>query len=322
MALIVFILLIVLAFFGWRYYQRHPMFGATPSGTERRYYRQFPNYRKGRFRNLEFTRVDNSWQTLLKGFSEYYWSKDLRPKQPLPVVAPEENPRVTDPEEVYLTWYGHSALRLETEGLTLLIDPMLGNWIGPVPLLGHRFRKASPPDLSAFDRIDAILITHDHFDHLDLYSIERLRQSTQRFIVPQGVAAHLRRWGVPGEKIDELNWWESVRLGSLDITFAPARHFGGRSFADINRSLWGSYVLRSTTRSLYLGGDSGYGQHFQDIGRRLGPFDLVALDSGQYHAKWRYIHMTPEEALQAWKDLQGKLLLPIHWGAFSLSTHA
>ena len=305
----------------WWYDHRHPIYGTIPDRETRYSYRNISNFRRGRFHNEEFTKVDTTWRTLLNGLVEYFRSHDLRPPHPLPAVKNALGRIETSPAENFLTWFGHSALRLESSGQTLLIDPMIGPWVGPVPFLGHRFPVEYLPKANELGSINAILITHDHFDHLDYASMQALRPYTDRYIVPKGVGAHLRAWGIPGERITELSWWETTEQGPLQIHFTPARHFGGRTLASRKRSLWGSYVVQTPTARVYFGGDSGYGQHFRTIGSQLGPFDLTTLDCGQYHPLWKAIHMTPEEAWQAHLDVRGKLLLPIHWGSFSLSTH-
>lgn len=305
----------------WWYYHRHPMYGAIPDRDTRARYEAIPNFRRGRFHNNEFTKVNTDWRTLAGGLLQYFRSRDLRPRYPLPTVKTTLGRIETSSEENYLTWFGHSALRLESSGHTLLIDPMIGPWVGPVPFLGHRFPMEYLPKAHELGSIDAILITHDHFDHLDYASIQALRPYTDRYIVPKGVGAHLQSWQIPEDRITELSWWEQIELGPLRIHFTPTRHFGGRTLATRKRSLWGGYVVETPMARLYFGGDSGYGKHFREIGERLGPFDLTTLDCGQYHPLWKSIHMTPEEALQAHEDLRGKLLLPIHWGSFSLSTH-
>lgn len=314
------LLLLAATAYVW-YYHRHPMYGVVPDRDMRSSYEEVPNFRRGRFHNSEFTKVDTSWRTLLDGLLEYLRSRDLRPRAPLRTVKHTLGRIDTSEAEAYVTWFGHSALRLETNGQTLLIDPMIGPWVGPIPFLGSRFPvdyRLKGSDLGA---IDAVLITHDHFDHLDYASIQMLRPFVDRYIVPLGVGAHLLAWGIPADRITEMAWGDTTWQGPLDIHFTPARHFGGRTFASRKRSLWGSFVLQAPRHRLYFGGDSGYGNHFKEIGDRFGPFDLTTLDCGQYHPLWKSVHMTPEEALLAHADLRGKLLLPIHWGGFSLSTH-
>jgi L-ascorbate metabolism protein UlaG (beta-lactamase superfamily) len=227
-----------------------------------------------------------------------------------------------DDSEHYLTWFGHSALRLESKGKCILLDPMLGDWVAPIPFLGHRFPYAKSPANQQFSQIDLVLYSHDHYDHLDRTTVLRIDQKVKRYLVPMGVGIHLRAWGIDESKIMEIDWWETISIDEIDYTFAPARHFSGRSPGQRNKSLWGSYAIRlDGSTNIFFGGDSGYGKHFKMIGERLGPFDLTMLDCGQYHKRWKNVHMHPEEAIIAHRDLKGGQLLPIHWGGFSLSNH-
>ncbi|HYH55177.1 MAG TPA: MBL fold metallo-hydrolase, partial [Anseongella sp.] len=222
-----------------------------------------------------------------------------------------------------VTWFGHSSYLIQAEGLNILVDPVFSRrvsfaqYIGPSAYPGSMI--VSVKDLPA---IDAVIISHDHYDHLDYGTILQLREKVKAFYVPLGVGSHLAYWGVPDENITELDWWDSVdALGSLKLTAAPARHFSGRGFTR-NKTLWASFVLEMEGYKLYLGGDSGYDRHFREIGDKFGPFDLVILENGQYNPQWPFIHMMPEETVQASLDLRGKVLLPVHWGKFTLAVHA
>ncbi len=168
---------------------------------------------------------------------------------------------------------------------------------------------------------DMVLITHDHFDHLDYETILKLKSRAKHFYTSLGVASHLVSWGVDREKITELDWWEEAsQVEGIKWIAAPARHFSGRTFKR-NRTLWSSFILETSGYRIYLGGDSGYDTHFKEIGERYGPFDLALLECGQYNPLWANIHMMPEETVQAALDLKSKLLLPVHWGKFTLSLH-
>lgn len=276
----------------------------------------------GSYRNLDKTPIKEDFSSLLGDLYGYLKATNTQPSKPLPIAVANTNSMV-DPTKDYLTWFGHSALRLETAGKTLLLDPMLGEWVAPVPFLGHRFPYKDYHPVSEIGDVDLVVYSHDHYDHLDYDTFLALKDRVKHYLVPIGVGAHLREWGVPAEEITELDWWESAELAGCDFTLTPARHFSGRATGTRNKSLWGGFAIRtSLDHHLFFGGDSGYGRHFKEIGKRLGPFDVTMLDCGQYHDRWKNVHMLPEEALRAHADLGGVSLLPIHWGAFSLSDHS
>ncbi|WP_048745111.1 MULTISPECIES: MBL fold metallo-hydrolase [Paenibacillus] len=244
-----------------------------------------------------------------------------KPAAALPIdrVDPAE---FTGSDETSIVWFGHSTFLLHMEGQTLLVDPMLGRAPSPFPLFGgKRFSGRPPLDAEQLPPLDAVLITHDHYDHLDYGTVKRIKDKVGRFFVPLGVRAHLIRWGVDPDKIEELGWWDTAALGGLQLACTPARHFSGRRGVDQNATLWCSWVVRGRHKSVFCSGDSGYGPHFKEIGDRYGPFDVAMMECGQYDASWEAIHMMPEQTVQAHLDVQANLLIPIHWGAFTLALH-
>ena len=297
-----------------------PQFGAGLEEMKRDDYRGTTAWKMGRFRNLDKTRLQEDLRSLLGDLMGYLKAKNTMPSAPLPVAVANVLDR-PDPDRDYVTWYGHSAVRIETAGKTLLIDPMLGEWVAPVPFLGHRFPYREYHPLEQLGDIDLMLFSHDHYDHLDYDTLMALKDRTKAYLVPLGIGAHLRAWGIPDDRITEIDWWQTVTLAGMRFTATPARHFSGRSPSTRNKTLWCGFVIETGRHRIYFGGDSGYGRHFNQIGERLGPFDLNLLDSGQYHDRWKNVHMQPEEALRAHRDLGGGRLLPIHWGGFSLSDH-
>ncbi|PPK85906.1 L-ascorbate metabolism protein UlaG (beta-lactamase superfamily) [Neolewinella xylanilytica] len=297
-----------------------PQFGASLAEMKQNDYQGTTAWKMGRFRNIDKTKLQEDLRSLMGDLLGYLKAKNTQPTEPLPVAEAGERTH-PDPDTDYLTWYGHSAIRLETGGKTLLIDPMLGEWVAPVPFLGHRFPYEDYHPLKHIGTIDLIMFSHDHYDHLDYDTLMAVKDRTQAYLVPLGIGAHLRSWGIAADKITEIDWWETVKIQGLTITATPARHFSGRSPATRNKTLWCGFVIQTAKQKIYFGGDSGYGRHFQEIGQRFGPFDLTMLDSGQYHDRWKNVHMQPEEALRANRELGGKQLLPIHWGGFSLSDH-
>jgi len=298
-----------------------PQFGAGAGAMKYVKEQRSVAWKMGSFRNLDKTPLQEDLGSLFGDLVGYIKAKNTQPTEPLP-VSPGGHQIVVDDGNDYLTWYGHSALRLETGCKTILLDPMLGEWVAPVPFLGHRFPYKDYTPLEDFHEIDLIVYSHDHYDHLDYDTLILLKDKTAAFLCPLGLGAHLVEWGISRNRITELDWWQSADLAGCTFTATPARHFSGRSPGTRNKSLWASFAIKTKDHNLYFGGDSGYGRHFTQIGERLGPFDLTMLDSGQYHDRWKNVHMQPEEALRAHRELRGDTLLPIHWGAFSLSDHA
>lgn len=221
------------------------------------------------------------------------------------------------------TWFGHSSFLIETGGKKILLDPVFGKYAAPHPWLGReRFNEEMPIDIKSLPAIDAIIISHDHYDHLDYPSIKELKEKVGKFFVPLGVGNHLRRWEVPEEKIVEMDWWQEQPLENVEIVFTPSRHNSGRGISDQSATLWGSWIIQTDSTKIYFSGDGGYGKHFKEIGAKYGPFDLALMECGQYNKNWAGMHMMPEETAQASKDVQAELVIPVHWGSFVLATHS
>jgi L-ascorbate metabolism protein UlaG (beta-lactamase superfamily) len=283
------------------------------------------NYLDGAFRNPVETSVSSegssSWRTGL----EWFTSKAERvPASPIPVDRIDPAQLGTAGDEVLRAWWlGHSSVLLEVDGALVLTDPVFARRASPLPGMGpRRFSDELPITAEELPPLDVVLISHDHYDHLDLEAIRALKDKVGAFHVPLGVGAHLERWGVPAEQIVELDWWEDTTVGGLTLTLTPSRHFSGRRGIDGMQTLWGGWVVQGPHHRVYFSGDSGYWDGFADIGRRLGPFDLTLMECGAYNDGWASIHMTPEQTAQAHQDLGGGVLLPIHWGRFNLSLHA
>ena len=278
-------------------------------------------FQKRKFQNELPTPLNIPFRNYFSLAAEYFkGGKNRRPKERLPVVPLKFEGRKL--EQTQLTWFGHSAILLEIDGKTILIDPMLSERPSPVPFTAKpRFCPDLPAKICELPHIDLILLSHDHYDHLDYKTIRELHERTDRFIMPHGVGIHLRRWGVDAQKIEEYGWWDEVKMGSLQFTCVPARHFSGRGFLDRFTTLWCGWTIQGATDNIYFSGDSGYGPHFQQIGERLGPFDFAMLECGQYHEDWKNIHMLPEESARAGRDVGARCAMPIHWGAFELALH-
>jgi L-ascorbate metabolism protein UlaG (beta-lactamase superfamily) len=305
----------------------YPPFGGRPSAErlQRRRRSKFYDEKRRRFAYPLPTPMSMSAKDTLGVVREMIAGQPKdRPARPIEVAAYEPQQPAADGEtRARVTWFGHSAVLIETDGKTLFIDPMLGRSPSPVPAIGgRRFSNRLPAQIEELPWLDAVILSHDHYDHLDYGTMKRMQRLVGHFYVPLGVAAHLERWGVEAGRITECDWWEETQLGGILLACTPARHFSGRSLGDRDATLWCSWVIRSREASIFFSGDSGYGPHFEEIGAKYGPFDLTCMECGQYDERWALIHMRPEETVAAHQDVRGGLLLPIHWGAFKLALHA
>ncbi len=300
-----------------------PEFGAKSEGLRLEKIKSSENFKNGKFQNLTETDVSGD-MNYTKTLSEYFTKGNKVPDWSIPVnkISSETISKTSD-STTKITWFGHSALLLEIDGKKIFLDPMLGDVPAPHPFLGSkRFNDTLPLAIENIPNLDAVLISHDHYDHLDYGSIKKLKDRVGHFYVPLGVGAHLISWGVPEEKITEMDWWESTIFSGVQLTATPSRHFSGRGFTDRFSTQWSSWVIKGKKDNIYFSGDSGYDSHFKEIGDKFGPFDLAIMECGQYDAQWPLIHMMPEETVQATIDVKGKVLLPIHWGSFKLGLHS
>ena len=241
-----------------------------------------------------------------------------KPLQPVAVTTPL---LPTEATGLAATWLGHATVLLEIEGHWILTDPVWSERVSPSATVGPRRNHPVPMAIEDLPPLDVVLISHDHYDHLDTATIDALAAGQDAtFVVPLGIGGHLRRWGVPAHRIVELDWDESARVAGLTLTCTEARHFSGRSLTN-NQTLWASWVLAGAERRVFFGGDTGYTPAFIGIGERHGPFDLTLLPIGAYDARWPDVHMDPREAVRAHRELGGGALLPIHWATFDLAFH-
>ena len=245
------------------------------------------------------------------------------PSSPLPLVNPLPFWNARPSSGLRVTWLGHSTLLVEIDGVRILTDPVWGNRASPLPFAGPKRFHPPPAPLDALPPLDAIIVSHDHYDHLDRPTIRAVAGSRRDtpFITSLGVGERLERWGIRPERVTELDWWETAEVRGVTITASPAQHFSGRGLKDRNATLWSSFHLRGPKHSVFFGADSGLTPEFAEIARRLGPFDLVALEIGAYHPAWGDIHMGPANALSAYRMLASGAFLPIHWGTFNLAIH-
>ncbi len=249
-------------------------------------------------------------------------NNDRKPDIELPIKKVEFNQiKNVKSDELKVTWIGHSSQIINIDGKLILTDPIFEKktaFIGP-----SRYNGDVPLNIDDLPEIDLVLISHNHYDHLNSYTIEKIHPKVKQFIVPLLVGAELEKMGVPREKIIELDWWEETTpFEDFLIAFTPTQHFSGRGLFDRDETLWGSYVIRGPHHKIYFSGDSGYFKGFKEIGDKYGPFDYTFMECGAYNKKWRFVHMMPEETVQAHLDLKGKILQPIHWGTFNLALHA
>ncbi|MED3398516.1 MBL fold metallo-hydrolase [Bacillus wiedmannii] len=274
---------------------------------------------KKKYINQIHTDVSFKPKDIIGLMTDYFKMKSkLRPVKNLPIVLSDKNNESIES----VTWFGHSASLLKIEGKKLLLDPMFGDASSPFPLFtSKRYSGAFSLEREDLQEIDAIIISHNHYDHLNHKSIMQLKDRAKHFYVPTGVAQYLIKWGVSPSKISEHNWWEEIAFDNIKLVCAPARHFSGRSMTDRDCSLWCSWLILGQETKVFFSGDSGYAPHFKEIGDKYGPFDLTLMECGQYDPRWSAIHMLPEETVQAHIDVKGELLLPIHWGAFTLALH-
>ena len=228
---------------------------------------------------------------------------------------------------IFITWLGHSTVLMQVDGVRILIDPVFSNNVSPVPFIGvKRFNKTKLISVNDLPYIDIVFLSHNHYDHLEKRTIKKLKSKVGFYITSSGVGGMLRGWGIDGAKIREHSWWEEgnfLTRNGVEIKYActPARHFSTRTLTDRNRTLWASWVIKTPNQKLFYSGDTSYAPHFKQIGYHYGPFDVAIIENGQYNIHWPDSHIFPEDAVQACLDVKSKVMLPVHWGAFSLSRH-
>lgn len=274
------------------------------------------------FENLSKTTMDVNLKTLPGLLKENIkGKKDRSPKENIEIL--KFNNKRFEPSLIpKFIWYGHSVLLLQLNGKNILIDPMLGEDASPIgPIRTKRFSKNSLEVIDDLPKIDLILLTHDHYDHLDLSSILKLKSKVDSYFVALGVGRHLESWGIPKNQITEFDWWQEQLFENIKLTFTPSRHFSGRGLFDRAKSLWGGWVLESNSYKIYWSGDGGYDTHFKEIGDRFGSFDWGFMECGQYNKRWEQIHMLPEQSVQAGLDANVRNAIPVHWGGFTLALH-
>jgi L-ascorbate metabolism protein UlaG (beta-lactamase superfamily) len=296
--------------------------GASPSGDAMDLLKRSPNYKKDRFVNG----IPAEEPPLFKTLVEWVKGADHAvPDQPVPVVPRKKSDFSQLPASgLRITWVGHSTTLVEIDGARLLLDPIWSERSSPFSWMGPKRFHRPPFALEDLPEIDAVLISHDHYDHLDKSTVLHLGKKGFRFVVPLGVGAKLQSWNIPGEQIQELDWWDGITVNGVTITATPARHFSGRSpvMADRNKTLWAGFAMAGENHRVYYTGDTGMFPGFEEIGQRLGPFDATLVEVGAYNQLWADLHLGPEQAVQAVKQARGGLMVPVHWATFDLALHS
>ena len=306
-------------------------FGTMPKGAYRSAAEQSPQFDSDQ--NIFVNRRPGILDTMTVW--ENFWADPLGNDEPNflfnsnqgepPTILPEDNnPNlqafIENSDTLQFIWLGHWTLLMSIDGKVILVDPVFSEHASPIPIAAKRFQP-SAITLEDLPPIDLILISHDHYDHLDLETIKFFIGKDVTYLMPLGVGSHLRYWGVDENRITELDWWDSITIDGLTYTAAPAQHFSGRGIFNGNKTLWASWVLKGADKSVYFSGDSGYDTHYKAIGDKLGPFDLVFMDYGQYDKSWHAVHNLPEEGIKGFQELRGDHLVPVGWGMFNLAVH-
>ncbi len=313
------VFLITVALGGWLFLQT-AVFGSVPSGERQARIGRSPNFRDGAFQNLLPTEVMRPNASYLNWFRDNFRkSAEVEPTYLIPSVKTDLN-ALPDTGTV-VVWFGHSSYLIHAGRVNILVDPVFSGYASPVPLFGKAFPGTNTYTSADMPPIDVLVLTHDHYDHLDYQTLLALRPTVGRVVVPLGVGAHLERWGYDPARISELDWNQAVTPAQgLTLTALPARHFSGRGIRR-GQTLWAAYVLNLGPERLFLGGDSGYDPYFRAIGEQYGPFDLALLECGQYGRDWPTIHIFPAEVAQVARDLNTRVVLPVHWAKFALAFH-
>lgn len=308
---LIIIWLIVLAWI--LFVNLHPVFWGTA-----KWFENSKNYINWKFKNLVETNLQTGNKWFCGMILDYYNNNDNRfPKDKLPSEEFNKN----NFKSWDFVWFGHSTVLMNIEWKNIITDPVFYK-ASPISLWWKSFNFINPPKLENLPEIDIVLISHDHYDHLDYQSIKELDWKVWKFLVPLWVKSHLEKWNVSSDKIEEFDWYTEQKFWSLDFVFTPAKHFSGRGVLNRNSTLWWSWVVKSIDNSVFFSGDSWYFEEFKKIGEKYWPFDIAFIENGAYNESWEDIHMYPEQSVQVWLDLKANNVMPIHWGKFDLSLHS
>ncbi len=306
------------------YVYLHPIFGDSPNEKSKLRIEKSPNFDGEHFKNLLNTNATSiglaqekreiNRLALLKNF--IFPPKGKNPQEPLKTQIL----KVKNLKNEQFVWLGHSTVLFKTNNTTILTDPVFNN-AAPIPFVIEPFEMTNKPTIKDLPFIDVILISHDHYDHLDYKTIKKIVSKVGHFYVPLGIKAHLLRWGVAKEKVSEYDWYEDISFNNINFVFTPSRHFSGRGISNHRKTLWGSWVIIAPKIKVYFSGDGGYSPEFAKIGKKFNGFDIAFMEDGAYNESWKDVHMLPEQSVQASIDVKTKVVVPIHWGKFDLSTH-
>jgi L-ascorbate metabolism protein UlaG (beta-lactamase superfamily) len=289
--------------------------GKSPWGERLAWISMSPQWKGEAFANPLPEKMD-VWKALTRSF----WGDGNRhPSVPIPV----DEPRFDQPPKsgLRITWFGHSSLLVEMDGVNVLIDPVWGERCSPTDLMGPKRFHPNPIELSRLPKVDAVVISHDHYDHLDEPTFRVIKGWDSKVLVPLGVASHLEYWGFGKDRVIEMDWWDEARVGKLKLACLPARHFSGRSVGDRNKTLWSGWALLGPKHKVYYSGDTAMFPGIKDIGKKYGPFDASLIEVGAYNQSWADVHLGPEQAVEAHKIVRGGVFVPVHWGTFNLAPH-
>lgn len=298
------------------------VFGAEPKGKRLERMKKSLHYKDGQFQNLSHTPSIAEGYSMLRVLYDFFLAKKdplLKPLKNIPAV--HTNLKDIPKDQNVFVWLGHSSYFIQTDGVSFLIDPVLSTYGSPFKFFNKAFAGSDIFNPEDVPNLDYLIITHDHFDHLDYPTVKKIRNRVGTVILPLGVGAHLEKWGYTEDQLIEEEWGGVADLkNNIKITFTPARHFSGRKIKR-NGTLWTSYVLETPTKKIFLGGDSGYDTHFKMIGEKYGPFDYAIMENGQYNKAWKYIHALPEDVVQASTEVNAKNIIPVHSSKFALALH-
>ena len=314
--------LLALAGIGGYAFMNQVKFGKRPKGEGLYRIKNSPNYRNGQFKNLSETPSFTEGANYFTVMKKFFFEKDERVEPATPIPSMKTDLKTLSQSEEVLVWFGHSSYFIQSGGKRFLVDPVLNGSASPLSFTNKAFEGTDPYAAEDIPEIDYLFLTHDHWDHLDYDTIKELQPKIHKVITGLGTGGHLESWGYDPKIITELDWNQEYQMeAGFSVHTVPARHFSGRGLKR-NGVLWISFALKTPTLKIFIGGDSGYDTHFAEAGKQHGPFDLAILENGQYNRHWKYIHMMPEETVQAAKDLRAKKLLPVHNSKFALSTHS
>jgi len=318
-------LIVLLLIVGVSFLYISPQFGGKASKEQIEAYGKTGHFENGIFLNDEPMEMEINCHSVTQMLKETMEpDPNVSPKVDIKVqkISRESIQQKLD-SVVRITWFGHSTLLIEMDSKKLLIDPIFSQYAAPHPLLGRkRYNSQMPITIEELPQINAVFISHDHYDHLDYESIKKLKAKVNHFFVPLGVANHLKYWGIDEKRITEMDWWQELSWENMEIAFTPSRHMSGRGLGDQSTTLWGSWVFKGNHKNIFYSGDGGYGKHFAEIGNKYGPFDMGIMECGQYNKLWADVHLMPEQTIQASIDVKAKRIIPVHWGAYTLATHS